>query len=173
MLRFGSIILIRGINPYLPISAARASKLKLGWRKPMPVRVRINGKPRAGWRINMMPRGDGGFYLYLHGQIRTASKTNVGDRVNAEVWIDANYRGGPAHPMPASFKAGLARTPSANRAWKSLSPSRQKEILRYFAALKTPEAKARNIERALTVLSGERARFMAREWKGGRLRLLD
>jgi hypothetical protein len=168
MIRITSTILIRGINPYLPISAARAARLKPGWRKPMPVRVRINGKPRAGWRINMMPRGDGGFYLYLHGQIRKASATQVGDRVTAEVWFDAKYRGGPAHPMPASFKAALSRAPQAKRAWASLIPSRQKEILRYLAALKSPEAQARNIERALKVLSGEPSRFMARSWTDGK-----
>ena len=114
-----------------------------------------------GRRINMMPCGDGGFYLYLHGQVRQASKTKVGDRVSVEVWFDADDRGGPAHPMPASFKAALSCMLKAKQAWDSLIPSRQKEILRYFAAPKSPEAKARNIERALQVLAGSRALYGA------------
>jgi uncharacterized protein YdeI (YjbR/CyaY-like superfamily) len=52
----------------------------------------------------------------------------------------------------------------ARKNWETLIPSRKKEILRYFARLKSPEARARNLERALHVLSGKRGRFMARAW---------
>jgi len=45
-----------------------------------------------------------------------------------------------------------------------LIPSRQKEILRYFAGLKSAEAQERNLQRAIHVLSGGKARFMARSW---------
>jgi hypothetical protein len=38
----------------------------------------------------------------------------------------------------------------------------------HFAALKSPEAKARNLRRAMSVLSGAEARFMARTWKSGK-----
>jgi hypothetical protein len=40
--------------------------MKPGWRKPLPVLVRLNGKPAKGWHINMMPAGNGSF---LAGQI--------------------------------------------------------------------------------------------------------
>jgi hypothetical protein len=167
-LRFISKILIRDINPYIPVSAAQAALLRPGWRKPLPVLVRINGKPRTAWRINMMPNGDGGFYLYLHGDVRKTSATKVGDRVAVEVRFDATYRGGPMHSMPSWFRSALARTPRAKKAWDSLIPSRKKEILRYFARLKSDEAKERNLQRAVRILSGEPGRFMARNWKDGR-----
>ena len=48
--------------------------------------------------------------------------------------------------------------------WRQPLPSRKKEILRYFSWLKSPEAKARNVARALQVLSGKGGRFMARSW---------
>jgi hypothetical protein len=51
--------------------------------------------------------------------------------------------------------------------WQRLIPSRKKGILRYFAALKSPAARARNITRALFVLSGQEGRFMARDWRNG------
>jgi bacteriocin resistance YdeI/OmpD-like protein/uncharacterized protein DUF1905 len=111
--------------------------------------VRINGKPAESWRINMMPVGDGSFYLYLHGDVRRASGTKVGDRVRVEVAFDAEYRKGPPHPIPAWFKAALQRNPQALKNWEALIPGRKKEILRYFARLKWPEARARNLERAL------------------------
>jgi hypothetical protein len=167
-LRFVSIIQIRGVNPYIRVDARQAGSLKKGWRKALPVAVRINGKPQKPWRINMMPAGDGSFYLYLHEAVRRASNTKPGDRVRVELSFDRTYRGGPAHPLPRWFADALAENPKATKSWDALIPSRKKEILRYFAALKSPEAQSRNLRRAIAVLSGVEARFMARTWKAGK-----
>jgi hypothetical protein len=155
---------IRDGNPYILVAAAQAKSIKPGWRKPLPVLVRVNAKAAEPWRINMMPVGDGSFYLYLHGDVRRASGTKVGDRVEVELRFDAKYRNGPRHPMPAWFKAALRKNPQAKKNWDALIPSRKKEILRYFVRLKSPEARERNLERALHVLSGRKGRFMARAW---------
>ena len=163
-MRFTASIKIHGINPFVLISAARIKSLKPGWKKPLPVLVRINGKPKRAWRINMMPTGTGSFRLYLHGDVRKVSTTKVGDKVEVEVTFDEKYRGGPTHPMPAAFRSALKNNPKAKTAWDELIPSRQKEILRYFAALKSPEALARNLTRAINALSGKPGRFMARSW---------
>lgn len=153
MLRFAGRIEIIGINPYVRVSAARARALKPDWKRPLPVLVRVNGEPsKKPWRINMMPMGNGAFYLYLHGSVRTASNTKVGDRVQVEVEFDAAYRGGPA-PMPAWFRAPLTKNVKAMRAWKALTPSRQKEILRYLLNLKSAEARARNLKKAVRLLA--------------------
>src|SRR5258706_3368777 len=167
VLRFTSVIKMREPNPYIQVSATQAKSIETDWRKPLPVLVRINGTPKVPWRINMMPVGDGRFYLYLHGDVRKASGTKVGDRVRVEVGFDAKYRNVPQHPAPSWFKAALQKNPKALRNWEALIPSRKKEILRYFARLKSPEARERNLERALHVLSGRKGRFMARAWDGG------
>ena len=164
---FSAVIKIRGVNPFILVSASRAKAVKTGWSKPLPVLVRINGKPRSAWRINMMPVGNGSFYLYLHGEIRKASGAAVGDRVLVEVDFDPGYRNGPPHPMPKWFKQALAGNPQAMKSWTALIPSRKKEILRYFARLNSADARTRNLTRALHVLSGEPARFMGRAWKNG------
>jgi hypothetical protein len=164
---FAAVIKIRGINPFIPVSASRANIIKPGWRKPLPVLVRVNGTPAEGWRTNMMPTGDGSFYLYLHGDVRKASGTAVGDRVRVEIEFDSSYRNGPQHPMPSWFKQALVGNPHAMKHWEALPPSRKKEIHRYFSRLNSPEARARNLARALHVLSGEPARFMSRAWKNG------
>ncbi|MEO6098484.1 MAG: YdeI/OmpD-associated family protein [Fibrobacteria bacterium] len=158
---------ILGINPYVRVTAARAKALKPGWRKAMPVRVRINGKPEKAWPINMMPKGDGSFLLYLHASVRKASGTGVGDRVRVEVAFDADYAGGPA-PMPTWFREALRRELKVGKAFQALPPSRKKELVRYLALLKSPEARERNLVQALRVLSGEPGRFMARDWKDGK-----
>lgn len=167
MTTFTAAIKIRGINPFILVSAVRANAIKPGWRKPLPVLVRINGKPESAWRINMMPVGDGSFYLYLRGDVRNASDTKVGDRVRVEIDFDASYQNGPQHPMPQWFKQGLLGNPQAMKNWKALAPSRKKEILRYISGLKSPDARARNLSKALHVLSGETGRFMARTWENG------
>jgi hypothetical protein len=164
---FTAVIKIRNGNPYILVGEARADSIKPGWRKPIPVLVRINGKPHRPWRINMMPVGNGDFYLYLQGDIRGASHTSVGDRVRVEINFDARYRNGPQHPMPVWFRQGLAANPQAKRNWLALAPSRKKEILRYFSRLISPAARARNLTGALHVLSGASGRFMARTWVDG------
>ena len=164
---FNAVIKIRGVNPFILVSASRADAIKPGWRKALPVLVRLNGKPAKAWRINMMPLGDGSFYLYLHGDIRKASGTAVGDRVRVEIDFDPSYRNGPQHPMPAWFGQALAGNPQARKNWIALIPSRKKEILRYFSRLNSSEARARNLAKALHVLSGETGRFMGRAWRNG------
>ncbi|MGL4237100.1 DUF1905 domain-containing protein [Tabrizicola sp.] len=163
-MKFIADIEIRGINPYVLVSSARARRIKEGWKKPMPVLVQVNGKPEPAWRINMMPVGDGSFYLYLDGNVRGASGTQVGDRVEVSVAFDGDYRSGPQHDMLPEFEARLADDSAAQMRWGELAPSLQKELLRYLANLKTDEARHRNIERAIRVLGGAKERFMARDW---------
>lgn len=168
-LRFTAVIELRGINPYVAVSARRAARLRKQWRRPMPVLVRIDGKPAGKpWRINMMPAGDGGFYLYLHKTVREASHTRVGDQVTVELAFDNAYRYGPLHAMPRWFSAALGSEPAAKANWARLPPSRRKEVLRYFAGLKSDAARQRNLLRAMSVLAGAPGRFMARSWSGGR-----
>ena len=114
----------------------------------------------------MVPVGNGAFYLYLHGDVRRASMTTVGQRVAVEVAFDGAYRNGPMHRMPEWFGKPLARdSRAAAAAWKRLTLSRKKEILRYLARLKSPEARARNVRRALAALSGGPERYMGRSWQ--------
>jgi hypothetical protein len=163
-LRFRSRIEINKINPYVLVRADQAAKLKENWRKPMPVRVQVDGKPDTPWRVNLMPVGDGDFFLYLHALVRKASGTGVGDIVSVALEFDERYKGGPAHPTPPWFGDELGRNIAAKHGWDRLRPSLQKEILRYFAGLKSAEAQQRNVQKALHVLAGGKARFMARSW---------
>jgi Domain of unknown function (DUF1905)/Bacteriocin-protection, YdeI or OmpD-Associated len=163
-LRFRAAIKINGVNPYVLISARRAVQLHKGWRKPLPVRVWVNGRPDKPWHINLMPTGNGSFYLYLHGQVRKASKTKVGDKVDVKLQFDDEYKNGPIHPMPHEMKEALDKNFRAKQRWDGFAPSLQKEFLRYFSRLKSPEAQARNLQRAMHVLSGKKGRFLGRAW---------
>jgi hypothetical protein len=46
-LRFRARIELNGFNPYVLAGATRAARLKAGRRKPIPVRITVNGKPDA------------------------------------------------------------------------------------------------------------------------------
>jgi Domain of unknown function (DUF1905)/Bacteriocin-protection, YdeI or OmpD-Associated len=165
---FSGPVEITGINPYVLVSAEHAATLRSGWRRPLPVVVRLNRDMDASWRTNLMPRGDGAFYLYLHGEMRATAGVGVGDTVTVELRDDVAYRGGPTHDVPASFQAALTVNVTAAANWERLPPSRRKEILRYLAGLKSERAIDRNVEKAMRVLSGESERFMARDWRDGR-----
>jgi hypothetical protein len=168
-MRFFAEVKILEANPYVLVSAARARRIKPDWKKPLPVLVRIEGKPsERPFRINMMPVGDGSFRLYLHGDVRKASGTKVGDRVRVDVAFDASYRGGPLQPMPAWFRVPLSRNRRVKQAWDALVPSRKKEILRYLVRLKSKEARDRNLARVLRALSGKKERTRARSFLGAR-----
>ena len=164
---FYSIIKILKINPYITVSASCAKSIKEGWRKPIPVLIKINGKPDKYWLINLIPTGKGSFYLYLHGKVRKESNTKVGDRVHVEILFDSKYRGGPSSPIPRWFQIELNKNGKANESWNKLTPSRKKEIIRYLLMLKSDEARKRNLVQAINVLSGNEARFMGRAWKDG------
>lgn len=161
-------IKIKGINPYIDVTNEQATLLKPGWKKPMPVLVQVNGQPNPPWKINMMPMGNGDFYLYLHGNIRKTSRTKVGDKIMVDVTFDESYHNGPLHAMPEWFSKALAEHAKAYKNWEALSPSRKKEILRYFSGLKSTQAQIRNVKRAIAVLSGENERFMGRSWNNGK-----
>jgi hypothetical protein len=165
-LHFRAKIAIIGVNPYVLVGPAQAQKLQDSWRKPMPVTVQINGKPDDPWHINMMPSGDGSFYLYLHGDVRKASDTKVGDTVTVDVAFDEAYQ--PMPPVPGWFHQALDHSAVAKSNWQALSPSRQKEVVRYLASLKSPDAQARNLQKVMDMLSGTSGRFMARDWKDGK-----
>ena len=162
--RFRARISIRGINPFVIVSQKRAASLCRQWRRPMPVTVRVNGAPKDGVKTNLMPKGDGSFYLYLNTTMRRVGRSEIGNVVDVHLAADSTYRPGPAHPMPAPFRAALAINAAAAAGWDKLTPSRKKEILRYFATLKAPTTLERNVVKATEVLAGKRARFMARQW---------
>lgn len=170
-LHFETTIEILGINPYVLVTSEQANALQIGWKKPMPVKVQVNGKPDEPWKINMMPmgaKGGGAFYLYLSVEVRTASKTKVGDVVTVDVWFDEEYRDGPGQFMPEWFQTALHADLQAMGAWNKLPPSRQKEVARYLGGLKSDDARQRNLQKVLHVLNGNEDRLMGRDWKDGK-----
>lgn len=162
-----SRVLIVGVNPYVDVSVERVALLRPDWRKPLPVLVRLNDCPKTPWRTNLMPVGDGSFRLYLHGAMRASAKVEVGDKVRVGLEVDDAYYSDPANPVPRWFQTELDADSKINENWSKLTPSQRKEVVRYLGALKSEEARERNLLRALSVLRGQRGRFLGRDWIDG------
>ena len=84
--------------------------------------------------------------------MRRAANVDVGDQVTVKVQFDHAPR--PV-PMPPEFELALSKNKQAKEAFEKLSPSRQKEILRYLNSLKQPKTLERNIEMVMGLLQGE------------------
>jgi hypothetical protein len=164
LIAFEATIKLHTVNPYVLVSAAQAHTLRPGWRRPMPVLVQVNGLPDPPWRINMMPTGDGDFYLYLHGTVRASTATQVGDVVRVVVAFDEDYRGGPDAVGQRAIAERLKSNEAALRHWTALSASRQKEVVRYIGRLKSEDARVRNLDTLQRVLAGSGERFLGRFW---------
>lgn len=101
------------------------------------------------------------------GKIRFSKSITeiVGSEADFEIEFNPHP---PTYEMMAFLKEALDKNPVAKANWGKLTPSRQKEILRYFSHLKSDEAKERNLKKVMFVLTGKAGRFMARSWKDGK-----
>ena len=99
--------------------------------------------------------------------MRESAQVGVGDIVTIGLDFDHAYRNGPMHPLSDWFHVALEKNRVAQMNWDALTPSRQKEALRYFAALKSEAARERNAVRLLAALTGPMERFMGRNWVDG------
>jgi len=87
------------------------------------------------------------------------SPGRIGETIAVAIAYDAADRS--IRPHPRWVKALKANT-AAKKTFDQLPPSRQKEIVRNIAGLKTEESIDRNIQRAIAFLNGN-GRFAGRD----------
>jgi hypothetical protein len=155
---FKAKIEIIGVNPYtlLPASVLKVIFKKAGKDKgAIPVRGKLDGHSF----IQTLVKYSGKWRLYLNGPMRKAIKKDVGDNVKVAVEFDPVSR---TIPMPPKLASALKDDKNAKKVFDQLSPSRQKEIVRYIATLKSEEAVEKNVKRAIRFLCGKE-RFVGRD----------
>lgn len=148
MPRFSATIYKLGINPVVdPPERVLKSLFKQAGRTKgaIPVLGKVNG---AEFRQTLVKYA-GEWRLYINGPMLKASGTNVGDDVKVEIEFDPSP---PKVGMPDALVDAFARDPLAREAFDRLTPSRQKEILRYIGSLKTREAVEKNVGRVVRQL---------------------
>ena len=153
MKSFSAKIQIIGVNPFvlLPASLLKEIFQKAGKDKgAIPLQLKIGGKDF----IQNLVKYSGKWRLYLNGLMRKAAGKDVGDIIEIQIDFDPKPRLTPIHPK---LKKAFKENPDAKKAFEKLSPSRQKEILRYINFLKSEESVDRNIKRAISHLVGKQS----------------
>ena len=158
MKSFSAKIQIIGVNPFvlLPASLLKDIFQKAGKDKgAVPVQLKIGGKDF----IQNLVKYSGKWRLYLNTPMRKAARKDVGDAIDIQIDFDPKPRTTPVHPkLNKAFKENK----EAKVAFEKLSPSRQKEILRYINFLKSEESVEKNIQRAIAHLIKSKP-FIGRE----------
>lgn len=165
-----TIAIING-NPYVrPPDEVLHTVFKQAGKKtsPIPIKGTIN---KATFQQSLV-RYQGDWRLYVNMVMAKAAQIPFSKSIREIVGQVATFAiefnpEPPVYKMVAFWQRSLDANPIANSNWVKLPPSRQKEIVRYFSQLKTEEAKIRNVQKAIEVLTGHEGRFMARSWKNG------
>lgn len=158
MKEFRTKIEIIGINPFvfIPNDVLNYIFEKAGKNKgKIPVRIKIEGHEFEQTLIKY----NGHWRLYLNTPMRQSAEKEVGEMTRIEIEFDPNERKIPFHPK---FKKALKENENAKEIFDNLTPSLQKEILRYLSFLKTEESLNRNVKKAVNFLLGKE-RFIGRE----------
>jgi hypothetical protein len=139
--RFTDTIKIIGINPYVIVPKNITDQME-PVKGYIPVKGKINAHP---FIQTLVPVKNAEYRLYVNGPMLKGSKTKLGDVVKFIIEQDFDERKVPMHPQ---LKKALKKNKLENT-FTSLTPGRQKEILKYLSFLKTPEAIERNIKKII------------------------
>jgi hypothetical protein len=158
MIFFKVEIEIIGINPFVfvPDKILRELFKQAGKSKGhIPIHGTINGQQYKQTLVKY--KGD--WRLYINTFMLKNSPKRIGEMIEISLEFDPSDRSVKPHPkLTTAFK----KNPSAKKMFDKLSPSRQKEIIRYISFLKTEESIERNVKRTIAFLSGK-TKFVGRD----------
>lgn len=151
MVKFSGEIYKIGINPVVdPPDVVLTALFEAAGRSkgPLPVCGKLSGAEF----IQTLVKYGGKWRLYINGPMLKDSGLKVGDAAEVEIEFDPRLRD---VPMPPAFAKSLKKDKIAAKQFAALSPSRQKEVLRYLGSLKTKESMTRNIDKLIKNLRGD------------------
>ena len=158
MHKFSATLEIIVGNPYvlLPEEILQALFAKANQNKrPIPVRGTVNGKPYQ----QTLVKYSSAWRLYINLKMLKDSPRRIGEIIEVGIEFDPSDRSIQPHPK---FIKALSANEQAKTVFDNLSPSRQKEIVRYITNLKSEESVDRNVKRAIDFLIGN-GRFVGRD----------
>ncbi len=158
MQKFKSTLEIIVGNPFvfLPLPILRFVFQQAKKNKgPIPVRGTINGKPYQ----QTLVKYSGDWRLYINLKMLKNSPKRIGETIEVAIEFDPSDRTIAPHPK---WTKALAKNKAAKKVFEQLSPSRQKEIVRYIANLKTEKSVDKNVTRAINFLLGKES-FVGRD----------
>ena len=140
-----------GINPFVFVPEVILSEIfKAAERdkSPIPVQGEVNGKPFT----QTLVKYKGAWRLYINTEMLKDSPQRIGEEIEICIGFDAKDRSIAPHPK---LVKALNENLDAKEVFDGLSPSRQKEIVKYISFLKTEESIDKNVKRAIGFLRGE------------------
>lgn len=155
---FKAEIRLIGINPYVFVPAEILDSIFKQAQKDkghIPIYGTINGKEYT----QTLVRYSGEWRLYINTTMLKDSPKRIGEVIEVEIAFDLNDRTIQSHPL---LTKALKENTLAKTIFDQLPPSKQKEIVRYIANLKTEESIAKNIEKAVGFLLGNN-KFIGRD----------
>lgn len=147
-----------GVNPYLEVPSEILATIFADagvTSGPIQVKGELGGRPY----LQTLVKYAGEWRFYVNTTMLKKSPEHVGEDVTVTIGFDAEPRIVAMHPM---LRQALAESPEANAVLESLAPSKQKEIIRYIANLKTQASVECNVPKAIAFLLGN-GRFVGRD----------
>lgn len=146
-----------GINPYVSVPQHVLDSIFIEHKKntgPIPICGFINSLPYKQTLVKFQ----GEWRLYINTTMLKNSPQKIGEQIDLRIAYDPAPRVIAMHPR---LKDALDTNHDAKKIFDSLSPSHQKEIIRYIANLKSEEKVTINVRKAIGYLLGKN-RFAGR-----------
>jgi len=121
---------------------------KLGGGKKPLVKVTINN---FTYRSAVAVMG-GAYMVGVNAENREGANVKGGDKINVTIELDTEKR---IVEVPAEFQKQLSKNAAAKKMFDTLSNSKKKALIIPIANAKTDETRNRNIEKALSALTGK------------------
>ncbi|HOX81833.1 MAG TPA: YdeI/OmpD-associated family protein [Chryseolinea sp.] len=155
---FSAEIKIIGINPYVSISEKILKALFKDANKSkgaIPISGTINEIPY----LQTLVKYAGEWRLYINTTMLKDSPKRIGEIIKVKISFDSKERIIKVHPL---LKKALEKNKTAKAVFENISPSSQKEIVRYISNLKTEKSIQTNVTKAISFLLGK-GKFGGRE----------
>jgi len=158
MYKFKAKIDIIGINPFVFVPVAILTKILMQAGKDKG-HIPVCGTVNKNAYTQTLVKYKGEWRLYINTSMLKNSPIRIGEEIEITIDLDTNDRTLTPHPK---LIAALAKNKKAKSIFDKLSPSKQKEIIRYISFLKSEESIHKNIEKAIGFLEGKN-RFAGRD----------
>ncbi len=158
MYQFKADIEIFGINPFVFVPEMILLEIfkQAGKNKgKIPIRGTINQLPYKQTLIKY----SGYWRLYINTTMLKHSPKRIGGTIDVTIEFDPSDRTIAPHPK---LIEALNQNLDAKNKFEQLSPSMQKEIIRYISFLKSEASVINNVEKAIGFLLGKN-RFIGRD----------
>lgn len=151
MHKFKAKIGLIGINPFVFVPTKILTQIFMQAGKDkgyIPVCGTVNKEPY----IQTLVKYKGEWRLYINTSMLKNAPKRIGEEIEITIELDSSERTLTPHPQ---LIAALVENKKAKSVFDNLSPSRQKEIIRYISFLKSEESINKNIEKAIGFLNGK------------------